>query len=54
MTDAEMAEEVIVCGRLPRKVDGSVDLYKVDRLLRALEGTASRVAVLRRLLETDK
>lgn len=44
-------EEIIECGRMPKKRDGSVDLYRIDRLLLELDQTRERVAVLRRLLE---
>lgn len=44
-------EEIIACGRLPKKRGGAVDLYKVDRLLLETAQTNERVAILRRLLE---
>lgn len=50
---SNLRDEVIVCGRLPRKLDGSVDLYKVDRLLKACDDTNHRIAVMRRLLDCD-
>lgn len=49
MTD--MYEEIVVCGRLPLRPNGKVDLYKVDRFLHTLENPAVRVKVLKRLLE---
>lgn len=52
MSDIERdKEEIIECGRMPKKRDGSVDLYRIDRLLLELDQTRERVAVLRRLLE---
>jgi hypothetical protein len=44
-------ENIIVRGLLPRKQDGSVDLYKIDRLLLEVEPTNERVAILKRILE---
>ncbi len=44
-------EAIIICGRLPLRPNGKVDLYKVDRFLRTLENPAVRVKVLKRLLE---
>ena len=49
MTD--LYEEIVVCGRLPMRPNGQVDLYKVDRFLRKLVNPAVRVKVLKRLLE---
>ncbi len=36
-------------GNLPTKPDGSVDLYRLDRMLRNLSVTSERMALLRRL-----
>jgi hypothetical protein len=47
----DLYEEIVVCGRLPVRPDGKVDLYKVDRFLRKLDNPAVRVMVLKRLLK---
>lgn len=48
-----LRDEIIVCGRFPKHDDGSVNLSKVDRLLRHLEDPNQRIAVLRKLLERE-
>lgn len=44
-------DEIIICGRLPQKRDGSVDVYKINRLFSEPLETSERVSILRRLLE---
>ena len=47
---ADLLEQIIVCGRLPRRLTGEVDLARVSDLLKRLDDTNHRVAVLRVLL----
>lgn len=47
----QMLEGIIICGRLPKRADETVDLYKVNRLLLEVTETNHRIAILRRLLE---
>lgn len=51
MTIEHDKSEIIECARLPRKKDGSIDLYKIDRLLLEIDAPNERIAILRRLLE---
>lgn len=48
---ARNRDEIIICGRLPKRARGEIDLYKVDRFLKQLTDTPDRIAVLRRLVE---
>ena len=38
-------------GHFPRRRNGSIDLYRIERILRLDIGTADRVAILKRLLD---
>ena len=49
-----LEDEIIVCGRLPKKADGRTDLYVIERMLREMTDPKDRVAVLKRLIEADK
>lgn len=50
VTTREQIDEIIICGRLPLKQDGTVDLYKVLRLLQTPLPNAQRIDILARVL----
>jgi|SaaInl4_135m_RNA_FD_contig_21_2742075_length_3064_multi_9_in_0_out_0_6 hypothetical protein len=44
--DEEEYGEWVVCGRLPRKKSGEIDVYKIERAMRTMK-PYDRVALLR-------
>jgi hypothetical protein len=46
----DLLEQIIICGRFPRRANGEIDLYKVNNLLKEIDDTNHRISVLRRLM----